>query len=71
MSGRLVRRGDCVHVANVHNGAAILSMGDETLTKIAVNLVWAVQPSATIDWSLRHSVRTAIRSKIRRLLAKV
>jgi type I restriction enzyme R subunit len=33
-------------------------------------LVVAVQSSATIDWSLKESVRAAMRSKIRRLLAK-
>ena len=56
--------------AIIQNDAAILSMGDETLKKIAVDLVWAVQQSATIDWSLKHSVRAATRSKMRRLLAK-
>ena len=45
-------------------------MGDDTLKKIAVDLVWAVQQSATIDWSLKESVRAAMRSKVRRLLAK-
>lgn len=39
-------------------------------SKIAVDVAWAVQNSATIDWSLRESVRAAMRSKIRRLLAK-
>ncbi|MDQ4214746.1 type I restriction endonuclease subunit R [Microbacterium capsulatum] len=56
--------------AIVQNDAAILEMGDDTLKKIAVDLVWAVQQSATIDWSLKHSVRAAMRSKVRRLLAK-
>ena len=45
-------------------------MGDEVLKKIAVELVVAIQSSATIDWSLKESVRAAMRSKIRRLLAK-
>lgn len=30
----------------------------------------AVQQSATLDWSLKHPVRAAMRSKIRRILAK-
>ena len=56
--------------AIVSNDAAVLVMGDEVLKKIAVELVVAVQSSATIDWSLKESVRAAMRSKIRRLLAK-
>jgi type I restriction enzyme R subunit len=56
--------------AVVQNDAAILQMGDETLKKISVDLVWAVQQSVTIDWSLKESVRASMRSKVRRLLAK-
>ncbi|PBC38602.1 deoxyribonuclease HsdR [Rhodococcus sp. ACS1] len=56
--------------AIVQNDSAILQMGDDVLKKIAVDLVRAVQSSATIDWSLKHSVRAAMRSKVRRLLAK-
>jgi type I restriction enzyme R subunit len=37
--------------AIVQNDAAVLQMGDATLKKIAVDLVWAVQQSVTIDWS--------------------
>ena len=36
----------------------------------AARLVTAVQSSATIDWSIKESVRTTMRSKVRRLLAK-
>jgi type I restriction enzyme, R subunit len=56
--------------AVVQNDAAILQMGDDVLKKIAAELVKAVQSSATIDWSLKESVRAAMRSKVRRLLAK-
>ena len=56
--------------AIVQNEAAVLEMGDETLKRIAVDLVYAVQSSITIDWSLKESVRAAMRAKIRRLLAK-
>jgi len=56
--------------AVAQNDAAILQMGDETLKKISVDLVWAVQQSVTIDWSLKESVRAAMRAKVRRLLAK-
>ena len=34
-----------------------------------MDLVWAVQQNVTIDWSLKESVRAAMRSKVRRLLA--
>jgi type I restriction enzyme, R subunit len=56
--------------AIVQNEAAVLEMGDETLKKIAVELVAAVQSSVTIDWNLKDSVRAAMRAKVRRLLAK-
>ncbi|MCL5446095.1 MAG: type I restriction endonuclease subunit R [Actinobacteria bacterium] len=56
--------------AIVQNDSAILQMGDDVLKKIAVDLVVAVQQSATIDWSLKESVRATMRSKVRRLLAK-
>ena len=45
-------------------------MGDDDLKTIAVELVEAVQSSATIDWNLKESVRAAMRAKVRRLLAK-
>jgi type I restriction enzyme R subunit len=56
--------------AIVQNDSAILQMGDDVLKRIAVDLVVAVQQSATIDWSLKESVRATMRSKVRRLLAK-
>jgi hypothetical protein len=59
-----------IYDAIVQNDAAVLQMGDATLKKIAVDLVWAVQQSATIDWSVKESVPAAMRSKTRRLLAK-
>ncbi|MGJ4844849.1 type I restriction endonuclease subunit R [Leifsonia sp. Le1] len=56
--------------AIAQNGSAILELGDETLKAIARELVNAVRESATIDWNLKESVRAAMRSKVRRLLAK-
>lgn len=50
--------------------AAVLELGDDTLKKIAHELVTAVRASATIDWNLKDSVRAAMRAKVRRLLAK-
>ncbi|KJF18176.1 type I restriction endonuclease subunit R [Acidithrix ferrooxidans] len=56
--------------AILQNDSAVLELGDETLKKIAAELVQAVRTSTTIDWNLKESVRAAMRAKIRRLLAK-
>lgn len=56
--------------AIAQNDAAVLEMGDATLKKIAVDLVWAVRTSVVIDWDQKESVRASMRSKVRRLLAK-
>lgn len=56
--------------AIVQNDAAVLQMGDDTLKKIAVDVVWSVRNSVTIDWQYKESVRAAMRTKVRRLLAK-
>lgn len=65
-------RGDEVafYDAIVQNDAAVLEMGDATLKKMTHELAEAVRSSATIDWNLKESVRAAMRSKVRRLLAK-
>lgn len=56
--------------AIVQNEAAVLQMGDDVLKKIAAELVTSVRQSATIDWTLKESVRASMRAKVRRLLAK-
>lgn len=56
--------------AIVQNDTAVLQMGDDTLKKMAVDLVWSVRNSVTIDWQYKESVRAAMRTKVRRLLAK-
>lgn len=56
--------------AIVQNNTAVLEMGDDTLKKISVDLVWAVRNSVAIDWDQKESVRASMRSKVRRLLAK-
>lgn len=56
--------------AVAQNESAVLELGDDTLKAIARDLVKAVRESATIDWNLKDSVRAAMRSKVRRLLAK-
>lgn len=56
--------------AIVQNASAVLQLGDDTLKKMAVELVESVRKNATIDWNLKESVRAAMRAKVRRLLAK-
>ncbi|MGW2492932.1 type I restriction endonuclease subunit R [Streptomyces pseudogriseolus] len=56
--------------AIVQNDAEVLQMGDETLKRMAAELVISIQQSVTIDWNLKESVRAAMRAKVRRLLAK-
>ena len=56
--------------AIVQNDSSVLTMGDDTLKKIAVDLVWQVQGSVTIDWKYKASVKAEMRAKVRRLLAK-
>ena len=51
------------------NDSAVLELGDQKLVAIARDLVRAVRESATIDWAVKDSVRAAMRSKVRRLLA--
>ena len=56
--------------AIIQNDSAIMEMGDETLKTIARELVDTIRRSATIDWTLKESVRARMRSRIKRLLAK-
>ena len=48
----------------------ILQMGDETLRKIAKELVKAVRSSISIDWNMKDSVRAEMRAKVKRLLTR-
>ena len=52
------------------NDSAMQVLGDETLRLIARELVEAVRRNATIDWTLRESVRANLRRMVRRLLRK-
>ena len=56
--------------AILQNDSAVLELGDETLKKIAVELVQSVRASTTIDWNLKESIQAAMRAKIRRLFAR-
>ncbi len=60
--GRLLRR---------HRAERVRGAGDWATTKlkkIAVDLVWSVRDSVTIDWRYKESVKAGLRSKVRRLL---
>lgn len=50
--------------------SAVAVLGDAKLRDIARDLLKSVRESATIDWSLRESVRAGIRLKIKKILRK-
>jgi len=52
------------------NDSAIAVLGDETLKRIAQELVETVKRNATIDWNLRESARARMRVMVKRLLKK-
>jgi len=52
------------------NDSAVMELGDETLKKIAHELVVTVRKNATVDWSRKEQVRALLRSSIKRLLVK-
>lgn len=52
------------------NESAVKIMGDDQLKLMAAELVRQVRSKATIDWTLRESVRAEMRVTVRRLLRK-
>ena len=52
------------------NPSALEEMDDETLKKIAQELVEAVRKTVTVDWSIRESAQAKMRIVIKRLLRK-
>jgi type I restriction enzyme R subunit len=50
--------------------SAVQVLGDSQLSVIARGLVKSVRENATIDWSLRASVRAGIKIRIKRILRK-
>lgn len=52
------------------NDSAVKVLGDETLKKIAQELVVAVQRNVTIDWSARENARAYIRVVVKRILRR-
>ena len=52
------------------NHSAVMELGDETLKKIAHELVDIVRRDAKTDWSVKEQVRAKLRATIKRLLLK-
>ena len=52
------------------NDSAVRVLGDETLKKIALELVDVVRNNATIDWTVKESVRAKMRAMVKRILRK-
>jgi type I restriction enzyme R subunit len=52
------------------NDSAVLEMGDDSLKRIARELVESVRNNATIDWNEKEQVRARMRATIRRLLIR-
>jgi len=56
--------------ALVANESAVEVLGDETLKKIAQELVDRVRKSVTVDWSKRENARAQLRVLVKRILRK-
>ncbi|NLG97617.1 MAG: type I restriction endonuclease subunit R [Chloroflexi bacterium] len=52
------------------NDSAVKVLGDDTLKNIARELVETVRNNATIDWTVRESVRAKLRVMVKRILRK-
>jgi len=52
------------------NDSAVKVLGDETLKNIARELVETVRNNATIDWTVRETVRAKLRVLVKRILRK-
>lgn len=52
------------------NDSAVKVLGNETLRKIAQELVTSVRANVTIDWTVRENVRAKLRVVVKRLLKK-
>lgn len=52
------------------NDSAVKVLGDETLKRIARELVEAVRNNVTIDWTVKESVRAKLRVLVKRILRK-
>jgi type I restriction enzyme R subunit len=52
------------------NDSAVKILGDETLRKIAQELVTTVRANVTIDWTMRENIRAQLRVLVKRILRK-
>ena len=52
------------------NDSAVKVLGDETLKKIARELVETVRKNTTIDWTVKETVRAKLRVMVKRILRK-
>ena len=52
------------------NDSAVKILGDDTLRKIAQELVETIRNNISVDWTLRESVRANMRIKVRQVLRK-
>lgn len=52
------------------NDSAVVELGDETLKRIAHELVEIVRRDARTDWNVKEQVRAKLRATIRRLLLR-
>jgi len=52
------------------NDSAVMELGDDTLKKIAQELVATIRENTTVDWNRKGQVRATLRRQIRRLLLK-
>ena len=52
------------------NDSAVQILGDETLCRIARELVETVRNNVTIDWTLRENVRAKLRTLVKRTLRR-
>ncbi len=52
------------------NDSAVKVLGDDTLKKIARELVETVRNNASIDWTMKESVRAKLRVMVKRILRK-
>ena len=56
--------------ALAENEASVVTLGDETLKKIAMELTENLRRSTTVDWAVRDAVRARLRLMVRRILRK-
>ena len=52
------------------NDSAVQVLGDETLKKIALELLDTVRRNTSIDWTVKESVRAKLRTMVKRILRK-